>query len=283
MKANTGGGATRPLIFDYDSMTRFVHDMVEWRKKTVPQFSLRKETRYLRRCSQTLVSHVVHGRRPLTLDRVGDFAQLLELSGIEKRYLEQWIETRISSKRNSPGVKPMRPVRRRKEGQNHLLSFWLHAYVKDASRLKGFKADPKVIHRLLGGIATPLQIEKSLRFLLREGYLRRTLDGKIVENEVLTTTDDKDFDRKKQAFHRNALRIAYRGILAHPWERRHESALILPVDKASLERLKKLLKGFYEELLVFAENDLETNEELYQVVINLTPVGGPIHGNHSKK
>jgi uncharacterized protein (TIGR02147 family) len=146
--------------------------------------------------------------------------------------------------------------------------------VKNACGLKDFRPNAACIYRLLGGIASQKQIKRSLDFLLREGYLRRTLDGKTVENDPVMTTTDELYDRRKQQVHRKALEIARRGISVYPWERRRESALILTLNDSSVEELKELLKDFYEKLLLFTEEHAQENEGLYQVLINLSPLGG---------
>ena len=155
-----------------------------------------------------------------------------------------------------------------------MLSYWLNVYVKNSCGLRGFRPNAAVIHQILGGIATRRQIQRSLRFLLREGYLRRTLDGRTVENDLVIATTDEQFDRRKQLFHRKALEIARRGISLYPWERRRESAVILTLNESSIEELKDLLKEFYEKLLLFAEEHPDENESMYQVIVNLSPLGG---------
>jgi uncharacterized protein (TIGR02147 family) len=215
---------------------------------------------------------VLRGQRKLTPDRVENFARLMCLNAQERNYFARWVALRDEQPKVM--TEPTRALRKRKEKQNGLLSSWVNVYVKDCSRLKGFRPDPDVIYRLLGGIVSKSQIARSLTFLFREGYLRRTIEGKIVENDVLSTTTDGDFDRKKEAFHRKTLEIARNGISFYPWERRRESALVLPLNPDSAEKLKDLLKEFYERLLVFAEEHPHDNEELYQVLINLSPIGG---------
>jgi len=267
-----GESEIAPLVFDYRSMPVFIKDRIEWLKRRDPGFSIRKETRGLHRCSATLVSHVIRGKRKLTLDRADDFSQLLRLSPREKSYFRQLIA--VEEEKGPAPEAPAKRSAKRSEAQNHLLSSWLHVYVKDACRLKHFRPDASSIYRMLGGIATKRQIERSLAFLLREGYLRRTLDGRLVEREVVMATTDEQYDRRKQVFHRRALEIAKRGIATYPWDRRRESAVVLALNRTSVEELKELLKDFYERLLVFAEEHDGDDEALYQVLINLSPIGG---------
>ena len=141
-------------------------------------------------------------------------------------------------------------------------------------KLKGFDPHPERLARLLGGIALASRVKRSLDFLLREGFLRRTLDGKVVMNQDLEVTTDEIPNAKIRAFHKKSLDIARRNLDLYPITKRRESALIMHLNQASIEELKELLKDFYERLIAFAEAHPDDNEELYQVLINLTPIGG---------
>lgn len=271
-----GTNSFRPVISDYRAIAPYLRAMYSWCKIEEPAFSVRKEAGYLQRCSPALVTRVLQGKRKLTIDRVGDFARLFRLNSDERAYLHQWVGSSRAKRRSyEKSLSPMAPAKQsRRTGQNHLLSDWLNVYVKDSCRLKGFEPDALVVHRLLGGIATPSHIGRALRFLFREGYLRRTLDGKIVENESLITTTDGIPNRKIRSFHKKALEIAKRGLDLYPVERRRECALILRLDGESLSELRELLKDFYSRLLAFAGEHASESESLYQVTIHLTPMGG---------
>jgi uncharacterized protein (TIGR02147 family) len=263
----------RPVLFEYRAVPPYLRSMYQWHKKNVPGFSLRLKTSHLRKCSPSLVSQVMHGKRKLTLDRVEAFGDLFELSAEERVYLTRWVGAE-----RKPVLPPAesKPKRRRLTGQNHLLSHWTHLYVKDSSRLRGFQPSPATIHRLLGGLVSPRQIERSLKFLFREGFLRRTMEGRIVENEVLMTSTDEKADTRIQNFHRKALDVAQRGLRRIPVNRRQASTILLPLNESSYLEVKAKLKRYYEELLEFAEQHQGDEERLYQITIHLTPIGGDL-------
>ncbi len=264
----------RPVIFDYRAIHHYVKDMIAWRKSSDGAFSIRKETRGLYRCSPALVSEVTRGRRRLTLDRVDAFSKLLLLQPEERTYLGEWVGLHPGRNSSLPPASTIPTPRKRRTTKNHLLSHWLNVYVKDSVRLKDFAPDATVIFRLLGGLASIRQIERSLSFLFREGFLRKTLEGKTVEDSPLVMTTDEQLDKKIQAFHKHALQLARRGIGLYPLEQRRESVVVLPVNRAHLPELKRLLKDFYEKVLVFAETHTQDDEQLYQVILNLSPIGG---------
>lgn len=271
LKPSTSGG--RPVIFDYRSIPEFITAMLDWRKSVEPGFSVRKAIASRSGCSPSLVTQVTRGNRRLTRDRVEMFAGLMKLNRQEALYLDQWVATERAPTRLEPSQADSK--RKRRTGpQNHLLSDWLNIYVKDACGLEGFEPDPAKVHRLLGGIAPLKRIEKSLGFLVREGFLRRTLSGKLVVNDALTTTSEDVPNAKIRQFHKKALEIAARSIDLHPVERRRANAVVLPLNDTSLPELNEILKDFYEQLMTFAERHAGESHRLYQVLINFAPVGG---------
>src|SRR5438105_3274396 len=81
----------RPVIFDYAEVHQYVTDMLDWRRRNFPEFSVRKVTKNLVGCSPTLVTQVSKGQRDLTRERIEEFSVVLALSPQEKVYLEQWV------------------------------------------------------------------------------------------------------------------------------------------------------------------------------------------------
>jgi uncharacterized protein (TIGR02147 family) len=193
----------------------------------------------------------------------------LALTRQETKFLDQWVSTAHAPAAVSA---PPRPQVRRP--QNHLLSDWLHVYVKDALHLHGFEPDPVVIHRLLGGIASVDRIRRSLQFLFREGFFRTTADGRVVLNEPDETSTDELPDARIRAFHKRALDIAKSGIDNYPVEARRADAYVLALNEEHLKALKTILAESMDRVVQFRQDHSQDDERLYQVIMHLTPVGG---------
>jgi len=247
--------------------------MLQWRRETEPEFSIRKESARIGNLSHSLVSQVTRGNRPITRDRVPHFSALLGLKTSETNYLDQWVASErtesVPQNSASKGV----VLKKRSAPSNHFLKDWLNVYVKDAFGLKGASPEPQKIHRALGGIAPLSRIQKSIEFLLKEGFLRRTVDGRIVKNDCITTTTDDIPDAKIRAFHKQALEIAKQAIETYPTDRRRANTLIMTLSPSSTQKLNGLLTHFYEQLIQFLEEHPDDDEQLYQVTLNLTPIG----------
>lgn len=256
----------RPVPTDYRTIADFLKAMDRWRR-TSGGPSLRAATAGVRRCSPSLVSQVMTGKRRLTVDRLDAFAKVFGLDGAEKQALRRWIESEESGK-----AEERKPRGTRLKNSNHVFSHWTYPIVKDAVTLRGCNVDSDYIAERLGGVADKTQVERALKFLLREGYLRRTLDGRIVENDAVVSTTDEVPSAAIRAFHRKALEIARDAIPKHPVERRQSATVTIALTEADFRELKQMAKDFYERVLAFAEEHPEPGDELYLFTMHLVPV-----------
>lgn len=270
----------RPNVFEYRASADFVAAMLTWRKHEDPRFSLRSASQTMPGSSRTLVARIAKGQRRLTRDRIDDLAILLQLTLHERAQLERLVVAErkpgasVKSGATNLRVEKDPPKVTRAAPQNHLLADWLNIYIKDACKLRSFSPQPERIHELLGGLATTSHIQRSLDFLLREGYLRRTPAGKLVQNDAVTTSTDGLPNEKIRSFHKKALEIARQNIDRVPLTKRREAAFVLHLNEPTLVKLTQLFDEICETLIQFAESHPDDNEKLYQILINLTPIGG---------
>jgi uncharacterized protein (TIGR02147 family) len=262
---------TRPVVYDYGSAQEFLNAMLEYLKRT-SSFSIRQRTQQLESCSPALVTQVLKGRRRLTRDQLPSFAKLFKLTPTEFEFLDKNLLTDMWDK-----TAPRNPAE--KEGQqhqpkNHILSSWLHSYVKDLVNLRGFSLDSQELYKMLFGLVKPAQIQKSVEFLLKEGFWRFTPAKTVVPEDDAVISTNEIPNEKIRDFHKQALKIAQRGIDVFPLDRRKASTVLLSVDKEKLTELRGLIDAFENRLIEFIEAHPSGRDELVQVAIHMTPVGG---------
>jgi len=272
----------RPVIFDYESVPRFVTDMIAWRRQGQAKFSIRAEAKKNPGCSPALISQIAKGQRRLTRDRVEAVGSLLQLSWQEIKFLDQWIALKrkvapqvIAAESNTKASQiNLVDGEGIPKPENNLVGYWLNPYVREACRLSSFRMDPIVIHKLLGGIATLKQISRSLQFLISHGLLRKNLQGKMVVNEDVAFTTDNEPNVKIKTFHRQALQIARKGMQLYPISRRRSETYILAVNEDQIEALKSLIGDCMDRVEQFDKEQTDSKEALYQITMHLTPIGG---------
>ena len=265
----------RPTIVDYTQPSKFLEDMVAYRRASEPAFSVLQASKNLKKCSPALVTLICKGKRSLTSDRVDDISRLLKLSVSEKQYLRDWID-RLEAKNDGNLVAAI-DVPRNKLVSTQLLNDWVNVYVKDAFGLEEIRKAPDLIYGLLGGIASQARIEKSIKFLLANGYLKKDLDGKIVLDTPLAISDDGLPNYKIKQFHKAALKIAKDGIDKYTVQERLANALVIPLDDDGYEELAEITKEYSEKLKSFSEKwHSSSKKKLYQVILNISPTGGKV-------
>lgn len=263
----------RPDIFAYQNANTFVHDMITWKKITEPDFSVRREVRDLRRCSPALVTLIARGQRRLSPDRVPEFATLLQLSSAESRMLLLLSGGREQEKQQQPVTVFRQKQKPSRQGvRSGLFQPWFHLHLWEAARLPAFRADAHEIFQLLRGIATPQALGKSVRYLLSEGFLRRTLDGRVVpDHPTLETTDEIPSNHIRQ-LHVKSLELAARLVDQLPVKEREAGMVLMSLNEDGFQKLKTLIKNFNETLTQFSEENAAGGDCLYQVVVNAVPV-----------
>ena len=259
----------QPNIHDYQDPVRFLSDRIEFLRLSEKHFSIRRSCKPLQRCSPALISNIIAGKRRITIDRIADLAKLLKLSSFERKQFEVLVSG------DSPeGPQLLEKPPRSKKTSSFLLSDWINPFVKDALRLDSVKSNLSNLYRELSALATQKRIDKSLRFLLANGYICKTESGKLVEAEIVHVVDDSEADQKIRQFHRQTLELAKRGMETFSSNERMAQAMILSLDDESFEALLELIKKFSTELQEFSEQYHDRDSRLYQLILHLTPTGG---------
>lgn len=288
----------RPRIEDFDEPVQFVEAMLAFRKKSERGFSILRATSELRRVSPALVSLVIARKRALTADRADEFAKLLALTSAERHYFKTWLGTHadlrasahsgaragalansstgVATSAASPAPLKSHERKNRRDVSTHILKDWLNVYVKDLFRFANVQKNPDLAEKMLLHIATPKRVRASVEFLLREGHLRRTLDGRVVLETALAVADPKIPSAKIRAFHKAALGNAQKAFDRVDSSERMAQTLIIALNEKRYVELVSLIEEFSEKLKDFASVQPDDGKALYQLIVNLSPAGGKL-------
>lgn len=260
------------------SSAEFIKTRLQNLKTERPHFSIRNECLKLRKVSPTLVSLMLQGKRKVTLDRVDELSLLLKLSPSEKQAFRNLVESEMPQSRN-PQKKTtnekalLKEIKKRNEVSDSILTNFLNIYVKDAFQIKELQDHPELIYKKLAFLADEKSIRKSIHFLLREGYLRKTLDNKIVLDQPLSVKEPKEAHLLVRRFHKKALKLATVGLDLVPTDKRIANTFIVPLDQTTYFELQDMIRNFADQLKEFCETRALDGENLYQLTLNLTPTG----------
>lgn len=266
--------SVRPQIHDYKEPEVFLRDMLAYRKRSQKSFSVMAATKSLRKVSSSLVTLVIQNKRKITLDRADEFAKLMDLTAAEKIYFKNWLKHQSFPEDQKKIIETSRTLNK-KEMPVGLLSDWLNVYVKDSFRVQSIQKNPQLLYQQLGTIASKKRIDQSLQFLLTQGYLRKTPEGHIVIDASLVTNEAPPPGPKVRAFHKAALSIAKQNIDLLLPHQRFANTLVLDLTPERYQELTEMIREFSRALQDFASVEREYGDRLYQVLINLSPTGGP--------
>lgn len=265
----------RPQLSEYEDPVTYLTDMLEFRKSTERGFSVANHCQRLRRVSPTLISLIRQRKRRITPDRVNELAKLMNLTAEEKKYFQHRIEWLCREDDALSGsFSPPTATHKRREVSTSILNDWINIYVKDLFQIPEYQRHPQKIYTTLASIASPTRIEKSVNFLLREGHLKKNLQGEIVVNENLSVADPRMPSEKIRKFHKGTLQFARQAIDTVPPEKRMANCLIVPLDTKAYDELMDLIDEFAEKLKKFAEREVHEGDQLHQMILNVSPIGG---------
>ena len=260
---------TRPVVYDYTSPAVFLKVLLKYYQQVDSDFSIRSQIRMNAGCSPAYISLLLKGKRRLSRDYLPIVARIFQLKSAEVEYIDSLITSVTPMSESSS-----RLLKTPRAPRNHLLSDWVNVYVKDCINLNNFTPKAEVIYRMLSGISSRQRIEKSISFLYREGFWRNTLNGKTVPDEPSVVTTSGLPVVKIRQFHKAALEIAKKGLDRFPPNRRKAYATVISVNREGFDELSTLVDRFHHELQQFIEKHPEGNDQLCQVTIHLTPLGG---------
>lgn len=263
----------RPSPEQYNDPVDFMKDMLAFRKATEKGFSIYSSTQTLNKVSPALVTLILQRKRKITFDRTEALSKLLGLNSSEKYYFRNWIG-RLENKEIIET--PVEVQKKRKNVSLSILNDWVNVYTKDLFQIAAIRKNPTLIQQQFHGTVSGRRIEKAIEFLMREGHLRRTLTGEIVLETNLAVADPGVPSQKIRQFHKAAFDLAKRALdLVAPSERR-ANTLIIPLNEQGFTELNSILNQFAERLQEFAANQQSDADRLYQLIINLSPIGGKL-------
>ena len=259
----------RPVVYDFASPALFLRALLKFYRRSERGFSIRAGLREHQGCSPALVSLMLQGKRRVSRDILPLFAQVFRLTTSELLYLDGLLSSRFLGSESK-----VLNQRTQRLPRNHLLSNWVNVYVKDCIHLKGFQPNADSVFRLLGGLAPLHRIQRAIKFLYCEGFWRKTPQGQTILEESAVFTTSGLPSAKIRQFHKAALEIAKQGLERLPPGRRKAYATVISVNKEGLDELRTMVDQFHKQLQDFIEKHPDGNEQLCQVVLHFTPLGG---------
>ncbi len=224
--------------------------------------------------SQTLLSLVLNGKRPLTVKQAAQISILLELTSEDtERFLEL---TLLALPENSKGISKLR--RQRKElpkpifmdyavERFKVISQWYHLAILDLTTTATFKNDQNWIAKRLG--VSTYEVRDAIERLIALGFLEKTADSlRKVDSKLYFATQASESAVRN--FHKQMIDKAKSKLdetRPADFAARDISSITMAVRKDRIAEAKTRIKKFQMELATFlTEGECD---EVYQMNMQL--------------
>ena len=267
-----------PDVLQYTNYRVYLRDYYEYKKKTVPAFSLRFFAEKAGLSSHAHLKLTIDGKRNITKNTVVKLIHGLGLESQRAAYFESLVFFNQAQTDADKQVyyaqllkaSPRSKLHKMDKAQFRIFREWHHSAILEMVALKDFRPIPDWISKRLGGLVTPAQVTESLKLLVEVGLLVKTANG-FRQRDPLITTDDEVQDLMVKMYHLQMLKLSANMLSALPGAQRDISALTFSIKREDFPNLKKHLQLMRKELLDFSAKAGEA-EEVVQVNIQLYPL-----------
>ena len=267
-----------PDVLQYTNYRVYLRDYYEYKKKTVPAFSLRFFAEKAGLSSHAHLKLTIDGKRNITKNTVVKLIHGLGLDGQRAAYFASLVFFNQAQTDADKQVyyaqllkaSPRSKLHKMDKAQFRIFREWHHSAILEMVALKDFRPIPDWISKRLGGLVTPAQVTESLKLLVEVGLLVKTANG-FRQRDPLITTDDEVQDLMVKMYHLQMLKLSASMLSALPGAQRDVSALTFSIKREDFPNLKKHLQLMRKELLDFSAKAGEA-EEVVQVNIQLYPL-----------
>ena len=267
-----------PDVLQYTNYRVYLRDYYEFKKKTVPAFSLRFFAEKAGLSSHAHLKLTIDGKRNITKNTVVKLIHGLGLDGQRAAYFESLVFFNQAQTDADKQVyyaqllkaSPRSKLHKMDAAQFRIFREWHHSAILEMVALKDFRPIPDWISKRLGGLITPAQVTESLKLLVELGLLVKTANG-YRQRDPLITTDDEVQDLMVKMYHLQMLKLSADMLSALPGSQRDVSALTFSIKCEDFPNLKKHLQLMRKELLDFSAKAGE-GEDVVQINIQLYPL-----------
>ncbi|MDY6333047.1 MAG: TIGR02147 family protein [Fibrobacter sp.] len=267
-----------PDVLQYTNYRVYLRDYYEFKKKTVPAFSLRFFAEKAGLSSHAHLKLTIDGKRNITKNTVVKLIHGLGLDGQRAAYFESLVFFNQAQTDADKQVyyaqllkaSPRSKLHKMDAAQFRIFREWHHSAILEMVALKDFRPIPDWISKRLGGLITPAQVTESLKLLVELGLLVKTANG-YRQRDPLITTDDEVQDLMVKMYHLQMLKLSADMLSTLPGPQRDVSALTFSIKREDFPNLKKHLQLMRKELLDFSAKAGE-GEDVVQINIQLYPL-----------
>lgn len=267
-------------IYQYTQPHVFLKDRWKIKKQTQPQFSLRALAYKMGLKSNSPLSEMFSGKRPIPKRYLPVFIDSFQLSAKEGAYLEILLD--LSREKNTKAqefflnrlkaLEPKANLNLHQVESFKLLGEPLCTILLEMTELKNFDSDPKTIQsRLLKNYSLD-EIRTSIELLLSQGLLRKSPTGKLEKTHTHLTNKPDIADLGSQEYHRKVCALAAEAVGQHTVQKREFNGYAINVDPARMPEMKAAFRDFVQNFATEFECKPKTGKSTFQLNVQFFPL-----------
>jgi uncharacterized protein (TIGR02147 family) len=265
-------------IYNYSDYRLFLKEYYESHKAVNPAFSFRYLSQKAGINSAPFFKFIIEGKRNLTKATILKTCVALKLSDQEAEYFENLVffnQAKTIGEKNHFFERLVEKQRHRNVGkirEDHYEYFseWYHCIVRELACMIDFKEDYTRLARSISPAITPAEAAKSVKLLLRLGFLNK-VDGRYHQTEPVLSTGYGLASHQIINFQIKMLRKAIEAFDRCTQHERLTSATTLAVSRKTYEKMVEKMRFLRSEFLELARSD-DAPESVYELTMNLFPL-----------
>lgn len=241
--------------------------------------------------SPSYLKLVCQKKANLSEDGIAKTARSMNLVGYEKTYFENLVRfnqaTVIEEKEKAFKVITEIALKHKavilKEADYDYYSNWLNIVMRELAPqiqpgTKAFNVARQIVQPVKA-----TDITNSLKFLLKNGMLKKNSDGTFEQTDKILSTGDKDIaSMTSRTFHKKMAEFGMKAIDEISLTERHVSDIVIGITKDNYTEIVKEIRAFRKRILAIATNN-DDMERVYCMQTNLFPLTHKTNKKRSKK
>jgi uncharacterized protein (TIGR02147 family) len=281
-KANRQKKPKRPEVYRYHDYRAFLKDWIEYQKSVRPFYSIRTLASEAGLGSGHLPP-ILSGAREMTLRTLERILPVLGLNTAEQAFLENLLKMRTADSQATriAAISKMRrsaAYRRGNPNEAELFEYmgrWVNIAIREMAIVPGFKADAAWIQSKLSKHVTIVEIEQSLKFLVKHGYLVVNKDGTVLPPKGHLDCEGGVFKVALTNYHRQMFGLAAEAIDNTPASERDLEGHTLVIKSDKFDEARAIMQAALEKVrslgVAPSEGDKQGNS-VYHVEFALFPL-----------
>jgi uncharacterized protein (TIGR02147 family) len=265
-------------VYDYSDYRQYLKDYYEQHKALNPSFSYRYLSQKAGINSAPFYKFIIEGKRNLTKSTILKTCVGLKLSDQEAEYFENLVffnQGKTLSEKNYYFERLIESQRHRnvvkiREDQFEYFAQWYHCVIREAVCMIDFEDDYARLAKYLYPPITSKEAAKSVKLLLKLGFLKK-VDGRYYQSDPVLSTGYGLVSHQIVNFQIMMLHKAIAAFEQCKQEERLTSATTIAVSGETYAKMVKKLRTVRSELLELSRNDTDA-QRVYELTINLFPL-----------